>query len=153
MAKNPGAKDSKGRYLDPAAAINAGLMKKKSGEIISPGKIVAKVVAKVAGKAAVKSVAKANARGLKAANKPTNKTGTKADRADRTALQGNSNFIKNASPARANRTRGGSLAAIKTYGGQGVATAKLTPKQAAYQASISKQLNPTRKAKPSTKKK
>jgi hypothetical protein len=69
MAKNPGAKDSKGRYLDPAAAINAGLMKKKSGEIISPGKIVAKVVAKVAGKAAVKSVAKANARGLKAANK------------------------------------------------------------------------------------
>jgi hypothetical protein len=112
----------------------------------------AKTVAKVAGKAAVKSVAKANARGLKAANKPTNKTGTKADRSDRTTLQGNSNLIKNASPARANRTRGGSLAAIKTYGGQGVATAKLTPKQAAYQASISKQLNPVRKAKPTTKK-
>lgn len=55
MAKNPGAKDSKGRYLDPAAAINAGLMKKKSGEIISPGKVVARVVAKVAGKAAAKS--------------------------------------------------------------------------------------------------
>jgi hypothetical protein len=115
-------------------------------------KVATDAAKKAAAKAATKA-AKANARGLKAAQKPTNKTGSKADRADRTALQGNSNLIKNASPARANRTRGGSLAAIKTYGGQGVATAKLTPKQAAYQASISKQLNPVRKAKPTIKKK
>ena len=114
-------------------------------------KVATDAAKKAAAKTATKA-AKANARGLKAAQKPTNKTGSKADRADRTALQGNSNLIKNASPARANRTRGGSLAAIKTYGGQGVATAKLTPKQAAYQASISKQLNPVRKAKPTTKK-
>ena len=101
---------------------------------------------------ASKAKAKANARALKAAKKPTNKTGTAADRADRKTLQGASNIIKNASPARANRTRGGSLAAIKSYGGQGVATAKLTPKQAAYQKEISKELNPVRKAKPSTSK-
>ena len=149
MAKNPGAKDSKGRYLDPAAAINAGLMTRKSAGVVSPGKIVAKVAAKVAGKVAAKTETKA----LKAANKPTNKTGSKADRADRATFQGNSNVIKNASPARANRTRGGSLAAIKTYGGQGVATAKLTPKQARMQAEITKEMNPVRKVKPSTKKK
>lgn len=93
-----------------------------------------------------KAEAKANARGLKAANKPTNKTGTKADRSDRRALQGNSNLIKNASPARPNRTRGGSLGAIKTYGGQGLATAKLTPKEAARQAEITKELNPIQRA-------
>ncbi len=92
-----------------------------------------------------KAEAKANARGLKAAQKPTNKTGSKADRADRERLQGNVNVIKNADPARANRTRGGSLAAMKTYGGQGVATAKLTPKQAALRAEINKELNPVRK--------
>ncbi len=92
-----------------------------------------------------KAEAKANARGLKAAQKPTNKTGSRADRADRERLQGNVNVIKNADPARANRTRGGSLAAMKTYGGQGVATAKLTPKQAALRAEINKELNPVRK--------
>lgn len=92
-----------------------------------------------------KAEANANARGLKAAQKPTNKTGSKADRADRERLQGNVNVIKNADPARANRTRGGSLAAMKTYGGQGVATAKLTPKQAALRAEINKELNPVRK--------
>jgi hypothetical protein len=92
-----------------------------------------------------KSEAKANARGLKAAQKPTNKTGSKADRTQRAELINNSNLIKNASPARPNRTRGGSLLAIKTYGGQGLATAKLTPKQAARQAEITKELNPVRK--------
>ena len=93
-----------------------------------------------------KAEAKANARGLKAAQKPTNKVGTKADRADRARLQGNANLIKNADPARANRTRGGSLAAMKAYGGQGVATAKLTPKQAALRAEINKELNPAQRA-------
>ena len=90
---------------------------------------------------------KANARGLKAAQKPTNKTGSKADRAQRSTLQGNANLIKNASPARPNRVRGGSLGAMKAYGGQGVATAKLTPKQAARQKEITKELNPVRKKK------
>ena len=112
---------------------------------------VARAAAKKAAQTAAKKIstkaaAKANARGLKAANKPTNKTGAKADRSDRRALQGNSNLIKNASPARANRTRGGSLAAIKTYGGQGLATAKLTPKEAARQAEITKELNPVQRA-------
>jgi hypothetical protein len=128
----------------------------KTGEIITPGSIVrgvAKVAAKVAGKQAIKAGAKANARGLKAAQKPTNRTGTKADRAQRAELQGNSNRIKNADPARANRTRGGSLAAMKTYGGQGLATAKLTPRQAANRAEINKELNPARKAKELTSKK
>ena len=73
MAKNPGAKDSKGRYLDPAAAINAGLMKKQSGEIMSPGKVVAKVAAKVASKAA----AKASTKALKAAQGPSLAKGAK----------------------------------------------------------------------------
>lgn len=72
MAKNPGAKDSKGRYLDPAAAINAGLMKKKSGEIVSPGKIVAKVAAKVAGK----SLAQATKNASKIVGKDVSKPGT-----------------------------------------------------------------------------
>ena len=84
---------------------------------------------------------KGNARGLKAAQKPTNKTGSAADRADRARLQGQANVIKNATPARANRTRGGSLAAMKAYGGQGVATAKLTPKQAAARAEINRVAN------------
>ena len=48
--KNPGAKNSKGMYKDPAAAIGAGLMKKKESGIVSPGKIVAKLGAKVADK-------------------------------------------------------------------------------------------------------
>ena len=94
-----------------------------------------------------KKEAKANKRGLKAANKPTNKTGTKADRSDRRTLQGNSNIIKNADPARANRTRGGSLYSMKAYGGLGVATVKRSPENAAWQKEISKELNPVRKAK------
>jgi hypothetical protein len=103
-----------------------------------------RVAGKALAKKAVKKTAKANARGLKAAQKPTNRTGTKADRAQRAELQGNSNLIKNASPARANRTRGGSLAAQKEYGGFGVATAKRTPAQTARQAEITKELNPVR---------
>jgi hypothetical protein len=109
-------------------------------------------VAKAVGTAAkaaskVNSATRANARGLKAAKKPTNQTGSKADRADRQAFQGQKNTIKNADPARANRTRGGSLYAMKEYGGLGVATAKLTPKQAAYREQITKELNPIRKKK------
>jgi hypothetical protein len=100
--------------------------------------------ARIATKKAATKAAKASARGLKAAKKPTNRTGTKADRAQRAELQGQTNIIKNASPARANRTRGGSLAAQKEYGGFGVATAKLSPKQAARQAEITKELNPVR---------
>jgi hypothetical protein len=92
--------------------------------------------------------AKANARALKAANKPTNKTGSAADRKDRATLQGQKNLIKNADPARANRTRGGSVRSMKEYGGLGLTNAKLTPKQAAYQKEISKELNPVRKEKP-----
>ena len=110
--------------------------------------IAARAVAKkVAKEVAKKSAKKANARALKSAQKPTNKTGNIADRAQRADLVNQSNLIKNASPARPNRTRGGSLAAIKEYGGQGLATAKLTPKQTARQAEITKELNPVRKAK------
>ena len=61
--KNPGAKNAKGMYKDPAAAIGAGLMKRKEAGIVSPGKIVAKIGAKVAEKAV--------ARGLKAAKGPS----------------------------------------------------------------------------------
>lgn len=107
----------------------------------------AKAAIKAVKPTAAKSAAKANARGLKAAQKPTNKTGSKADRAQRADLINQSNLIKNASPARANRTRGGSLLAIKTYGGQGLVSAKMTPKQAARQAEITKEMNPVRKKK------
>lgn len=117
--------------------------------------VAKKAVQTAAKKAATKKAAAANARGLKAAKKPTNKTGTKADRAQRAELQGNANLIKNANPARANRTRGGSLAAMKEYGGMGLATKKLTPRQAEFRADITKELNPTRKtaAKPGSKRK
>ena len=118
-------------------------------------KVATDAAKKAAAKAATKA-AKANARGLKAAQKPTNKTGSKADRADRKTFQGQSNMIKNANPLRANRTRGGSLSSIKTYGGVGdvaKAAKQSSPKTAKYQAELSKELNPTRKAKPSTKKK
>ena len=59
--------------MGPAAAINAGLMKKKSGEVMGPGKIAAKVVSKLVGKAAAKSVTKSTTKALKAVNKPTDK--------------------------------------------------------------------------------
>ena len=110
-------------------------------------KVAVKTAKKIekAKKTAEKKDVAASARGLKAANKPTNKTGTKADRKLRSELQGNSNFIKNADPARPNRTRGGSLAAQKRYGGLGLVSAKLTPKQAERQAQITKELNPIRK--------
>ena len=104
-----------------------------------------KIIKKVSKAVSKNTEAKANARGLKAARKPTNKTGTKADRADRRTLQGNSNIIKNADPARPNRIRGGSLGAIKAYGGFGIATVKRSPEQAARQREISKELNPVRK--------
>ena len=94
---------------------------------------------------AAKAEIKANARGLKAANKPTNKTGSKADRTQRAELLNQSNLIKNASPARPNRVRGGSLRAIKEYGGQGLATVKMSPKRAERQAEITKEMNPVRK--------
>ncbi len=112
--------------------------------VAAAAKLAAKKLGQTAAKKAAAKAAAANARGLKAAKKPTNRTGSKADRVQRAELINNSNLIKNASPARANRTRGGSLAAIKTYGGQGLATAKRTPKQAARQAEITKEMNPTR---------
>ena len=96
--------------------------------------------------------AKANARALKAANKPTNKTGSAADRKDRATFQGQKNLIKNADPARANRTRGGSVRSMKEYGGLGLTNVKLTPKQAERQKELSKELNPVRKEKPKTAK-
>lgn len=81
-------------------------------------------IVKAVKKAAVKkSASNANKRGLKAANKPTNKTGSKQDRKDREFYQGKTNLIKNASPMRPNRVRGGSLLAIKTYGGRGLVDA------------------------------
>jgi len=46
-----GDKDSKGRYLDPTAAINAGLMKKKVGEVPLGGG-VPRTVAGIVGKGA-----------------------------------------------------------------------------------------------------
>jgi hypothetical protein len=110
-------------------------------------KAAGNAVKKAVTKKSVAKTAKANARALKAAQKPTNKTGSKADRAQRADLINQSNLIKNASPARANRTRGGSLAAIKAYGGQGLATAKMTLKQAERQAKITKEMNPVRKKK------
>lgn len=123
------------------------MMKPKKNPVTKLIGAGAKAVIKAAKPTAAKSAAKANARGLKAAQKPTNKTGSKADRAQRSTLQGNANLIKNADPARPNRTRGGSLYAIKTYGGQGLVSAKKTPKQAAHQKEITKELNPVRKKK------
>ena len=65
MAK-ASAKSKKGYYINPTAAINAGLMKKRSGEIISPGKVAgrlaAKVVVKKTGKRVSNKVARAIAR-------------------------------------------------------------------------------------------
>ena len=135
---------------NPVNVTNAGLKKLGSAALIAAsltpaGRGVKTAATAVKAASKVSSAARANARGLKAAQKPTNKTGSKADRTQRAELINNSNLIKNASPARANRTRGGSLGAIKTYGGQGLATAKLTPKQAARQAEITKELNPVRK--------
>ncbi len=108
---------------------------------------VAKRVASNSAKSAATKKAAANARALKAAKKPTNMTGSKADRMQRAELLNQSNLIKNADPARPNRVRGGSLRAIKEYGGQGLATVKRTPKQAARQAEITKEMNPVRKVK------
>jgi hypothetical protein len=112
------------------------------------------IVAGIAARAAAKKVAtkvasnaakKANARGLKAAKKPTNKVGTKADRIARKELQGQTNLIKNASPSRPNRTRGGSLGAMKKYGNFGVATAKRNRDEATELFNINKKLNPVSK--------
>ena len=96
MAKNPGAKVSKGRYLDPAAAINAGLMKRKSGEIISPGKIAAKVVSKVVGKAAAKRGAKEVAKTKKAVRYVVEKVQPKT-------IAENSVKVRRGNPAEAKR--------------------------------------------------
>ena len=147
----PIASDAKATF---EKAYKEGKMTVNAGEVITPGSVargVAKVAEKLGAKKVIekvveKSAAKTEAKALKAANKPTNQTGSMADRADRSTFQGNSNLIKNADPARPNRVRGGSLGAIKTYGGQGLATAKLTPKEAARQAEITKELNPVQRA-------
>ena len=94
-----------------------------------------------------KSELKGEKRGLKAANKPTNKTGSKQDRADRSFYQNKPNLIKNADPLRPNRVRGGSLGAMKKYGGFGVATAKRTPKEAAFKKEVTEDLNKKRRGK------
>jgi hypothetical protein len=96
MAKNPGAKDSKGRYLDPAAAINAGLMTRKSAGVVSPGKIVAKVAAKVAGKAAAKKGAKEVAKTKKAVRYVVEKVQPKT-------IAENSVKVRRGNPAEAKR--------------------------------------------------
>ena len=64
MAKTskPGAKNAKGKYKNPTAAINSGKMEKKSGEIVSPGKIISKAAAKLAGTKAAKAVSKTNSK-------------------------------------------------------------------------------------------
>ena len=138
--------------LGPILAGAAKIVGKKVASKAAAKKAIANKVAvktakkiEKAKKTAEKKDAAASARGLKAANKPTNKTGTKADRKLRSDIQGNSNLIKNADPARPNRTRGGSLYAQKTYGGLGLGKKNLTPKQAERQASLSKELNPIRK--------
>ena len=148
---NKGLKKLGGAALIAASFTPAGRVAKGVATVAKAAKaegIMAKAgwnaAAKTNYRAQVKREATANARGLKAAQKPTNKTGAKADRAQRAELQGNSNLIKNASPARANRTRGGSLYAQQTYGGQGLVSKNLTPKQAARQAEITKELNPVR---------
>lgn len=105
-----------------------------------------KIVKAVKKAAAKKSASNANKRGLKAANKPTNKTGSKQDRKDREFYQNKPNFIKNADPLRPNRVRGGSLGAMKEYGGFGVATAKRTPKQAAFKKEVTEDLNKKRRS-------
>ena len=71
--------------------------------------------AKVKAKVAVKTAAKANARGLKAANKPLSKGNAKA------IFKGgdSANVLKNSPPARANRTRGGSLRTLRAQGKTG----------------------------------
>ena len=149
---------------NPINVTNAGLKKLGSAALIAASFTPAGRAVKVAATAAkaakatktVKAVAKVEKRALKAANKPTNKTGSKADRADRKTFQGQSNMIKNADPLRANRTRGGSLSSIKTYGGVGdvaKAARKSSPKSAQNQAELSKELNPVRKVKPTIKKK
>jgi hypothetical protein len=103
-----------------------------------------KAATNVVKKAATKKAAAANARGLKAAQKPTNRTGTKADRAQRAEFQGKADLIKNASPARANRTRGGSLASMKAYGGYGVTSLQRSPQGVKNIEALSKELNPKR---------
>ena len=98
--------------------FKSGKMKVNKNEIITPSSVVrgvAKVAAKVAGKQAVKTAAKANARGLKAANKPLSKGNAKAP------FKGgdSANVLKNSPPARANRTRGGSLRTLRAEGKTG----------------------------------
>ena len=152
VAKRPtGAYPKASKKANAKRVFEAGVKsgKIKSTEAGMTGAMVAKVAGKVISKVTSKasSASRANARGLKAANKPTNRTGSKSDRMQRAELLNQSNLIKNADPARPNRVRGGSLRAIKEYGGQGLATVKRTPKQAARQSEITKELNPVRKKK------
>ena len=68
------ASDAKAKFEKD---FKSGKMKVNAGEIISPGKIVAKLATKVAAKVAIKSEAKANARGLKAATGKLSKSNQK----------------------------------------------------------------------------
>jgi hypothetical protein len=100
MAKNPGAKNSSGKYLDPAAAIKAGLMQKKTGEFMSPGKAVAKVAAKVAGnavkKAATKKATKQSAKRVEIMRKAEKKA--ESAKAERTFAKKPSSSVKVVKP-------------------------------------------------------
>ena len=104
-----------------------------------------KIVKAVKKAAAKKSASNANKRGLKAANKPTNKTGSKQDRKDREFYQGKTNLIKNASPMRPNRVRGGSLLAIKTYGGRGLVDVPMNRKSREGFADLNADINKVNK--------
>jgi hypothetical protein len=76
-------------------------------------RLAAKKVAQEAAKKAAKTAA-ANARGLKAANAKVSK-----NNAGQTGSKLKSDVLKNSPPARANRTRGGSLRTLRAEGKTG----------------------------------
>jgi len=78
-----------------------------AGAAAIAARLAAKKVAQEAAKKAAKAAA-ANARGLKAANAKVSK-----NNAGQTGSKLKSDILKNATPARANRTRGGSLSTLK----------------------------------------
>jgi len=78
-----------------------------AGAAAIAARLAAKKVAQEAAKKAAKAAA-ANARGLKAANAKVSK-----NNAGQTGSKLKSDILKRATPARANRTRGGSLSTLK----------------------------------------
>jgi hypothetical protein len=101
MAKKPGAKNSSGKYLDPAARYQSRfIMRKKTGEFMSPGKAVAKVAAKVAGnavkKAATKKATKQSAKRVETMRKAEKKA--ESAKAERTFAKKPSSSVKVVKP-------------------------------------------------------